>query len=62
VLDVVDQLDLHPFLKATLARFRVRHEQALAGLLGQSLKLGAAAGMVRLGLPGRGPRARRRPR
>ena len=34
----------------TIARFRVRHEQALAGLLIQSLKLCAAAGMVRLGL------------
>jgi transposase len=33
----------------TLARFRVRHEQALAGLLVQSLKLCAAAGM---GAPG----------
>ena len=106
VLDVVDQLDLGPFLKAyradghgraayeprmllavllygyctgirssrqierrchediafrvlsgnstpdhvTIARFRVRHEQALAGLLIQSLKLCAAAGMVRVGL------------
>jgi transposase len=106
VLDVVDQLDLHPFLTAyradghgraayeprmllgvvlyayctgvrssrqierrciediafrvlagnatpdhvTIARFRVRHEQALAGVLVQSLKLCAAAGMVRLGL------------
>ena len=30
--------------------FRVRHEQALAGLLIQSLKLCAAAGLVRLGL------------
>jgi len=106
VLDVVDQLDLGPFLKAyradghgraayeprmllavllygyctgirssrqierrcqediafrilaanttpdhvTIARFRVRHEHALAGLLVQSLKLCAAAGMVRLGL------------
>jgi len=106
VLDVVDQLDLDPFLKAyradghgraayaprmllgvllygyctgirssrqierrchedigfcvlagnstpdhvTIARFRVRHEQALAGLLIQSLKLCAAAGMVRLGV------------
>jgi transposase len=106
VLDVVDQLDLHPFLQAdradghgraayeprmllavllygyctgvrssrqierrcqediafrvlagnstpdhvTIARFRVRHEQALAGLLVASLKLCAAAGMVRLGL------------
>ena len=34
----------------TIARFRVRHEQALAGLLIQSLKLCAVAGMVRLGL------------
>src|SRR5215207_5517065 len=34
----------------TIARFRVRHEHALAGLLVQSLKLCAAAGMVRLGL------------
>jgi transposase len=106
ILDVVDQLDLGPFLKAyradghgraayqprmllavllygyctgirssrqierrctediafrvlagnrtpdhvTIARFRVRHEQALAGLLVQSLQLRAAAGMVRLGL------------
>jgi transposase len=106
VLDVVDQLDLGPFLKAyradghgraayqprmllavllygyctgvrssrqierrchqdiafrilagnstpdhvTIARFRVRHEQALAGLLIQSLKLCAAADLVRLGL------------
>jgi transposase len=106
ILDVVDQLDLGPFLKAyradghgraaydprmllavllygyctgirssrqierrcqediafrvlagnstpdhvTIARFRVRHEQALAGLLIQSLKLCSAAGMVRLGL------------
>jgi transposase len=106
VLDIVDQLDLGPFLKAyradghgraayeprmllavllygyctgvrssrqierrcheditfrvlagnrtpdpvTIARFRVRHEHALAGLLIQSLQLCAAAGMVRLGL------------
>jgi transposase len=34
----------------TIARFRVRHEQALAGLLVQSLTLCAAAGLVRLGL------------
>src|SRR5215207_521985 len=34
----------------TIARFRVRHEHALAGLLVQSLRLSAAAGMVRLGL------------
>jgi transposase len=33
----------------TIARFRVRHEQALAGLLVQSLRLCAAAGMVGLG-------------
>jgi transposase len=106
ILDVVDQLDLGPFLKAyradghgraayaprmllavllyayctglrssrkierrcqediafrvlagnstpdhvTIARFRARHEQALASLLVASLKLCAAAGMVRLGL------------
>jgi transposase len=34
----------------TIARFRVRHQQALAGFLVASLKLCAAAGMVRLGL------------
>jgi len=34
----------------TIARFRVRHERALAGLLVASLRLCAAAGMVRLGL------------
>jgi transposase len=34
----------------TIARFRVRHQQALAGLLVTSLKLCAAAGLVRLGL------------
>jgi transposase len=34
----------------TIARFRVRQEQALTGLLVQSLTLCAAAGMVRLGL------------
>jgi transposase len=33
----------------TIARFRVRHEQALAGFLVQSLKLCAAAGMVQVG-------------
>src|SRR5919202_4196130 len=33
----------------TIARFRARHEQALAGFLLQSLTLCAAAGMVRLG-------------
>jgi transposase len=33
----------------TIARFRVRHEQALAGFLVTSLKLCAAAGLVRLG-------------
>jgi transposase len=106
VLDVVDQLDLQPFLKAyradghghpayhpktllsvllyayaigvrssrqierrcredlafrvlagnhlpdhvTIARFHVRHQQALAGFLVASLKLYAAAGLVRLGV------------
>jgi transposase len=105
ILDVVDQLDLHPFLAAyradghghpaydpktllgvllyayaigvrssrqverrchedlafrvlaanqtpdhvTIARFRVRHEAALAGFLVESLRLCAAAGMVRVG-------------
>jgi hypothetical protein len=33
----------------TIARFRVRHEQALAGFLVESLRLCAAAGVVRLG-------------
>jgi hypothetical protein len=33
----------------TIARFRVRHEQALAGFLVASLKLCAVAGMVRVG-------------
>jgi transposase len=33
----------------TIARFRARHEQALAGFLVASLKLCAAAGMVRIG-------------
>jgi Transposase DDE domain/Transposase domain (DUF772) len=33
----------------TIARFRVRHELALAGFLVQSLRLCAAAGMVRVG-------------
>jgi transposase len=33
----------------TIARFRIRHEIALAGLLVQSLRLCAAAGLVRLG-------------
>jgi transposase len=33
----------------TIARFRVRHEQALAGFLVESLTLCAAAGMVRVG-------------
>jgi transposase len=106
VLDVVDQLDLEPFLRAyradghghpayhpklllgvllygyaigvrssrqiqrrctedlafrvlagnqlpdhvTIARFRVRHEQALAGFLVASLRLCAAAGMIKLGI------------
>jgi transposase len=34
----------------TIARFRVRHQHAWAGLLIESLKLCAAAGLVRLGL------------
>src|SRR6266508_2136582 len=34
----------------TIARFRVRHQQALADFLVQSLKLCAAAGMVRVGV------------
>ena len=34
----------------TFARFRVRHEQALAGFLVQSLRLCAAAGLVCLGM------------
>jgi transposase len=34
----------------TIARFRVRHEQALAGCLVQSLRLCAAAGMVKVGV------------
>jgi transposase len=34
----------------TIARFRVRHQQALAGFLVESLKLCAAAGMVRVGM------------
>jgi transposase len=33
----------------TVARFRVRHEQALAGFLVASLRVSAAAGMVRVG-------------
>jgi transposase len=33
----------------TIARFRARHEQALAGFLVESLRLCAAAGMVRVG-------------
>jgi transposase len=33
----------------TIARFRVRHQQALAGFLVESLRLCAAAGMVKLG-------------
>src|SRR5919204_3002104 len=33
----------------TIARFRVRHEHALAGFLVESLRLCAAAGMVRVG-------------
>jgi transposase len=34
----------------TVARFRVRHQQALAGFLVASLRLCAAAGLVRLGV------------
>src|SRR6266542_6942490 len=34
----------------TIARFRARHEQALAGFLVQSLRLCAAAGMVQVGV------------
>jgi transposase len=34
----------------TIARFRVRHEQALAGFLVESLRLCAAAGMVKVGV------------
>jgi transposase len=34
----------------TIARFRARHQQALAGFLVQSLQLCAAAGLVRLGV------------
>jgi transposase len=34
----------------TIARFRVRHQQALAGFLVASLRLGAAAGLVHLGV------------
>jgi transposase len=34
----------------TIARFRVRHQQALAGFLVASLQLCAAAGMVRVGV------------
>ena len=34
----------------TVARFRARHEQALAGFLVASLKLCAAAGLVRVGI------------
>jgi transposase len=34
----------------TIARFRVRHQQALAGFLVASLKLCAAAGLIRLGV------------
>jgi transposase len=35
---------------ATIARFRVRHQEALAGLFGQVLGLCAEAGLVRAGL------------
>ncbi len=34
----------------TIARFRVRHQQALAGFLVASLRLCAAAGMIKLGI------------
>jgi Transposase domain (DUF772) len=34
----------------TIARFRVRHQQALAGFLVASLRLCAAAGLLRLGV------------
>jgi transposase len=34
----------------TIARFRVRHQQTLAGFLVESLRLCAAAGLVRLGV------------
>jgi transposase len=34
----------------TIARFRVRHQQALAGFLVESLRLCAAVGLVRLGV------------
>jgi transposase len=40
--------NLHPD-HVTIARFRARHEQALAGFLVESLRLCAAAGMVRVG-------------
>jgi hypothetical protein len=36
-------------LDVTIARFRARHEQALAGFLVESLKLCAPAGMVQVG-------------
>jgi transposase len=35
---------------ATIARFRVRHEQALAGLFGEVLRLCAKAGAVSVGV------------
>src|SRR5919108_4297016 len=35
---------------ATIARFRVRHQEALAGLFGQVLRLCAEAGLVRVAL------------
>ena len=35
---------------ATIARFRVRHQEALAGLFGQVLGLCAQAGLVRVGV------------
>jgi transposase len=54
ILDVVDQLDLGPFLAAYRAdghgRAAYQPRMLLAGLLVQSLKLCAGAGMVRVGL------------
>ena len=35
---------------ATIARFRVRHQEALAGFFGQVLGLCAQAGLVRVGV------------
>jgi transposase len=36
---------------ATIARFRVRHETAIAGLFGDVLGLCARSGLVRVGVP-----------